>query len=98
MSGDDETLKILDVLLCAEIFNQNPNLDVNDLTPEHRIMFGLGSVSGIKRPITVNESSIRRVLQIQDPRGKVADNPVECTRSSDSGSGYRLSKLPQNGS
>lgn len=76
MSGDDETLKILDVLLCAEIFNQNQNLDVNDLTPEHRIMFGLGSASGIKRPITVSESTIRRVLQIQDPRGKVADNPV----------------------
>ena len=76
MSGDDETLKILDVLLCAEIFNQNPNLDVNDLTPEHRIMFGLGSASGIKRPVTVSESTIRRVLQIQDPRGKVAENPV----------------------
>ena len=39
MSGDNETLKILDVLLSAEIFNQNQNLDVNDLTPEHRIMF-----------------------------------------------------------
>jgi SpoVK/Ycf46/Vps4 family AAA+-type ATPase len=76
MSGDDETLKILDVLLSAEIFNQNPNLDVNDLTPEHRIMFGLGSASGIKRPVTVSESTIRRVLQIQDPRVKVADNPV----------------------
>jgi len=76
MSGDDETLKILEVLLCAEIFNQNQNLDVNDLTPEHRIMFGLGSASGIKRPITVSESTIRRVLQIQDPRGKVAENPV----------------------
>jgi SpoVK/Ycf46/Vps4 family AAA+-type ATPase len=76
MSGDDETLIILDVLLCAEIFNQNPNLDVNDLTPEHRIMFGLGSASGIKRPITVSESTIRRVLQIHDPRGKVVENPV----------------------
>lgn len=76
MSGDDETLIILDVLLCAEIFNQNPKLDVNDLTPEHRIMFGLGTASGIKRPITVSESTIRRVLQIQDPRGKVADNPI----------------------
>ena len=76
MSGDDETLKILDVLLCAEIFNQNPNLDINDLTPEHRTMFGLGSSSGIKRPVTVSESTIRRVLQIQDPRGKVAENPV----------------------
>lgn len=76
MSGDDETLKILDVLLCAEIYNQNQNLDVNDLTPEHRIMFGLGSASGIKRPVIVNESTIRRVLLINDPRGKVADNPV----------------------
>ena len=64
------------MLLSAEIFNQNPNLDINDLTPEHRIMFGLGSPSGIKRPVTVSESSIRRVLRIEDPRRKVADNPV----------------------
>ena len=45
MPEDDKTLKILEVLLSAEIFNQNENLDVNDLTPEHRVMFGLGSPS-----------------------------------------------------
>ena len=36
MSGEDESLKILEVLLTAEIFNQYTNLDVNDLTPELR--------------------------------------------------------------
>jgi hypothetical protein len=76
MAGDTDTLKILDVLLSAEIFNQNLNLDINDLIPDHRIMFGLGSISGIKRPVTVSESTIRRVLHIDDPRSKVADNPV----------------------
>jgi hypothetical protein len=76
MAGDTDTLKILDVLLSAEIFNQNLNLDINDLIPDHRIMFGLGSLSGIKRPVTVSESTIRRVLHIDDPRSKVADNPV----------------------
>ena len=76
MAGDTDTLKILDVLLSAEIFNQNLKLDINDLTPEHRIMFGLGSPSGIKRPVTVSESTIRRVLHIDDPRSKIANNPV----------------------
>ncbi|HVP94936.1 MAG TPA: ATP-binding protein [Methanoregulaceae archaeon] len=76
MAGNSDTLKILDVLLSAEIFNQNLNLDINDLTPDHRVMFGLGSPSGIKRPVTVSESTIRRVLHIDDPRAKVAHNPV----------------------
>ena len=76
MPEDDKTLKILEVLLCAEIFNQNENLDVNDLTPEHRVMFGLGSPSGIRRPVTVSESTIRRVLQIESPHDTVANNPV----------------------
>jgi AAA+ superfamily predicted ATPase len=76
MAGDTDTLKILDVLISAEIFNQNLDLNINDLIPDHRIMFGLGSPSGIKRPVTVSESTIKRVLHIDDPRSKVANNPV----------------------
>jgi hypothetical protein len=36
MSGDLESLRIMEVLLTAEIFNQNPTLDLNDLTPACR--------------------------------------------------------------
>jgi SpoVK/Ycf46/Vps4 family AAA+-type ATPase len=76
MSGDDDTLRIMDLLLSAEIFNRNSSLGINDLIPEHRIIFGMGSPSGVKRPVFVSEGSIRRVLQIENPRDKVSDNPV----------------------
>ena len=43
MSGDSEALRIMDVVLTAEIFNQNPQLDINDLTPACRDIFSITS-------------------------------------------------------
>ena len=51
MSGEDESLKILEVLLTAEIFNQYTNLDVNDLTPELRDLFGVPDSGEVKRHV-----------------------------------------------
>ena len=37
MTGDSDALQIMEVVLTAEIFNQNPNLDINDLIPRSGI-------------------------------------------------------------
>ena len=49
MSGDPDTLRIMEVILTAEIFNQNPDLDINDLPPACREIFG-SAVQKIETP------------------------------------------------
>ena len=75
MSGDSETLQIMDVVLTAEIFNQNPQLDINDLTPVCRDMFGIASASDVKRPVYVSDGVIKRTLSIADAHLKMSSNP-----------------------
>ena len=75
MSGDLESLRIMEVLLTAEIFNQNPNLDLNDLTPTCREIFCSGDTKSIKRPIYVSDGLIKRSLDIADAHEKIAKNP-----------------------
>ena len=66
MSGDSETLRIMDVVLTAEIFNQNPQLDINDLTPACRDIFSITSAADVKRPVYVSDGVIKRTLSIAD--------------------------------
>ncbi len=75
MSGDSETLQIMDVVLTAEIFNQNPQLDINDLTPVCRDIFGIASASDVKRPVYVSDGVIKRTLSIADAHLKMSSNP-----------------------
>ena len=75
MSGDLESLRIMEVLLTAEIFNQNPTLDLNDLTPVCREMFCSGDTKSIKRPVYVSDGLIKRTLDIADAHEKIAKNP-----------------------
>ena len=75
MSGDLESLRIMEVLLTAEIFNQNQNLDLNDLTPACREIFCSGDTKSIKRPVYVSDGLIRRSLDIADAHDKIAKNP-----------------------
>ena len=75
MSGDLESLRIMEVLLTAEIFNQNPNLDLNDMTPACREIFCSGDTRSIKRPIYVSDGLIKRTLDIADAHEKIAKNP-----------------------
>ena len=49
MSGDSEILRIMDIVLTAEIFNQNPQLDINDLTPVCRDIFGITTSADIRK-------------------------------------------------
>jgi len=75
MSGDSEALRIMDVVLTAEIFNQNPQLDINDLTPTCRDIFSITSASDVKRPVYVSDGVIKRTLSIADARLKMSANP-----------------------
>lgn len=76
MSGDTETLKLLEVLLTAEVFNQHPHLDINDMTPLCRQIFGFDGSAEIRRPLYLSEGMIRKHLGIQDARERLKENPV----------------------
>ena len=75
MSGDSEILRIMEVVLTAEIFNQNPQLDINDLTPDCRQVFSIMTSSDIKRPVYVSDGLIKRSLAIADAHQKLSANP-----------------------
>jgi hypothetical protein len=75
MSGDSEILRIMEVVLTAEIFNQNRQLDINDLTPTCREIFSITSSSDIKRPVYVSDGLIKRSLAIADAHQKLSANP-----------------------
>ena len=75
MSGDSEILRIMEVVLTAEIFNRNPQLDINDLTPVCREIFSITTSSDIKRPVYVSDGLIKRSLAIADAHQKLSANP-----------------------
>ena len=71
MTGDTgmrDLLAIMELLLTAEIFNRNENLDINDLHPLTREFFGVG-VGGspeVKRPLIVSEGAIKKGLGVPE--------------------------------
>ena len=75
MSGDSEILRIMEVVLTAEIFNQNSQLDINDLTPACREIFSITTSADIKRPVYVSDGLIKRSLAIADAHQKLSANP-----------------------
>jgi SpoVK/Ycf46/Vps4 family AAA+-type ATPase len=69
-------LQVFEALLTAEIFNRNLRLDGNDLTPLHRSLFGInGGTPETKRPVTVSEGAIERVLGITRAHERLRENP-----------------------
>ncbi|ABN58014.1 MULTISPECIES: ATP-binding protein [Methanoculleus] len=71
MTGDTGTrdvLAIMELLLTAEIFNRNEELNINDLHPRCREFFGAGSGGSpeVKRPLIVSEGAIKKVLDTPD--------------------------------
>jgi Holliday junction resolvasome RuvABC ATP-dependent DNA helicase subunit len=75
MSGDADSLNIMEIVLTAEIFNRHPELDINDLTPACREIFSSAGAPGIKRPVSVSEGMLRRSLGILDARERLGSNP-----------------------
>jgi AAA+ superfamily predicted ATPase len=76
MSPEDETLKLLELALTAEIFNRHPDLDVNDLTPECRNLFGVNGESEVQRPLSLSEGMVKRSLGIAEACTKLDRTPV----------------------
>ena len=75
MSGDADTLHVMEIVLTADIFNRHPELDINDLTPLCREIFSSVSAPGIKRPVSVSEGMLKRSLGIPDAHEKLGQNP-----------------------
>ncbi|MFA5213459.1 MAG: ATP-binding protein [Methanoregula sp.] len=75
MSGDSEILHIMEILLTADIFNQHPELNINDLTPTCREIFSTVGAKDVKRPVYVSDGLIKRSLDITDAHQKVSTNP-----------------------
>jgi ATP-dependent 26S proteasome regulatory subunit len=66
----------MEVVLTAEIFNQNPELDINDLTPSCREVFQSNDKTlEIKRQVSVSDGRIVKYLGIADAHKKVSTNP-----------------------
>lgn len=78
-TGTRDILAVMEILLTAEIFNQNQELDVNDLRPRCRELFGVGGAGNpeIKRPLIVSEGAIKKALGVSDDVCKaVRQNPL----------------------
>ncbi len=76
MSAEDENLKLLELALTAEIFNRYSDLDINDLTPECRELFGVNGDQELKRPLLLSEGVLKRNLGIADACAKLSSVPV----------------------
>ncbi|MDV2480731.1 ATP-binding protein [Methanoculleus sp. Wushi-C6] len=67
-TGTHDVLRVIELLLTAEIFNRNEDLGINDLHPRCREFFGAGSGGSteVKRPLIVSEGAIKKVLGTPD--------------------------------
>jgi SpoVK/Ycf46/Vps4 family AAA+-type ATPase len=65
----------MEIVLTAEIFNQNPALDINDLPPPCREIFGATGGAEVKRPVYVSDGLIKRSISIADAHQKLKENP-----------------------
>jgi len=79
MSGAESTPEILDImeiLLTAEVINQYPVLEKNDLSPKLREVFSVnGTDEDLNRPFFVSESLISKYFGIEGAYGLVKQNP-----------------------
>ena len=92
MARDEEILDLIELLLAAEIFNQNQNLDINDLTPIAREVFGVQSMEGERGPVVVSESALQRILGIPDAHLRLEKHPL--TMYEEFGHRLRITTLP----
>lgn len=92
MARDEEILDLIELLLAADIFNQNQKLDINDLTPTAREVFGVQSMEGERGPVVVSESALQRVLGIPDAHLRLEKHPL--TVYEEFGHRLRITTLP----
>lgn len=86
-------LRLTEVVLTAEIYNQYQKLNINDLTPICREIFGVTSKSAeVKRPVSVSEGMIRKVFRISDAAEQLKGNPF--VSYEEFGQRLRITALP----
>ncbi|ACL17853.1 ATP-binding protein [Methanosphaerula palustris] len=86
-------LKLTEVVLTAEVYNQYQRLNINDLTPVCREIFGVTSKSAeVKRPVSVSEGMIRKVFGISDAAEQLKANPF--VSYEEFGQRLRITALP----
>jgi len=73
--GTSELVRVMEILLTAEVFNRNKDLDGNDLTPACRGAFGIGPDGQVKRPVIVSDGTVAQATGIGDASEKVKGNP-----------------------
>ena len=76
MVYDEELLNLIDILLTADVFNLNQNLDINDLTPIAREIFGVQTMDEGRAPMVVSESAIQRVMGLPDAHLILEKHPL----------------------
>jgi len=92
MTRDEEILDLIELLLTAEIYNQHAQLNVNDLTPVAREVYGIHSMDGERSPVVVAESALQRVLGIPDAHTRLDKHPL--TVYEEFGHRLRITSLP----
>ena len=92
MVSDEEILDLIELLLTAEIYNQHVQLNVNDLTPIAREVFGIQSIEGERPPVVVAESALQRVLGIPDAHLRLDKHPL--TVYEEFGHRLRITSVP----
>lgn len=92
MTRDEEILDLIELLLTAEIYNQYTHLNVNDLTPVAREVYGIHSMDGERAPVVVAESALQRVLGIPDAHLRLDKHPL--TLYEEFGHRLRITSLP----
>ena len=92
MTRDEEILDLIELLLTAEVYNQYSNLNVNDLTPVAREVYGIHSMDGERTPVVVAESALQRVLGIPDAHLRLDKHPL--TLYEEFGHRLRITSLP----
>jgi len=77
MSGDADTLRLMEILLTGEIYNRHTELDINDLTPVCRDIFSSGGSGpeAIRRPVAISDGAIKRAIGIAEAHTRLAGNP-----------------------
>ncbi len=92
-AAEEVRLRLVEVLLTAEVYNRNPDLDLNDLPPHAREVFGVQGASGAKRPVGVSEAMIRKALGISDAARLLEKSPF--VGYEEFGQRLRITALPE---
>ena len=72
-SGDNDVVAVVELLLTAHIYNENEQLNTDDLPPRIRKNYWNAKERQVNRPIVVSESSVEKICGISDVRNLVKD-------------------------